>query len=95
MGLGEESKYYNVFMNMLDFMNQEIGNSIQIKNRYEIKNNRMQIFLDSNQSNHYEVCFRDNFLEIALHFESSKSPNDFYLFRMKENRELYREILTP
>jgi hypothetical protein len=41
------------------------------KPQFKIKNNRMQIFLDQNKESHYEICFRRDYYEFVLHFEST------------------------
>jgi hypothetical protein len=35
--------------------------------------NRLRIYLDRIKGTHYEICFRQNYYEFALHFESSPS----------------------
>ena len=41
------------------------------KPEFRVKSNRLQIFLDGIRGSHYEMCFRRDYHEFALHFEST------------------------
>ncbi len=51
--------------------------SPEVANRYPRYDhstpNRLRIYLDRIKGTHYEICFRQNYYEFALHFESSPS----------------------
>ena len=58
---------------------------------HDIKGNRLRLYLNSIKSNHYEVNFRTDYLEIALHFESSLAQNERLLSVFSSHKE---EILA-
>lgn len=41
------------------------------KPEYKVRGNRMAIYLDGITGSHYEMCFRQAYHEIALHFQST------------------------
>ena len=38
---------------------------------FKVRSNRLQIYMDGISGSHYEMCFRRNYHEFALHFEST------------------------
>ncbi len=54
---------------------------------YDINGNRLRLFLNAVKANHYEVCFREKYLEIGLHFESTLQPNELRLNAFIDHKE--------
>jgi hypothetical protein len=44
---------------------------LSLKPVYKVRSNRMAIYLDRITGSHYEICLRQTYHEIALHFEST------------------------
>ncbi len=42
---------------------------------YKVSGNHMEIHLPECRGSHYEICFRQDYTEIALHFQSTLSKN--------------------
>ena len=84
MNTHTDNKYELFYNKMQARLEALLPKPIPVKRlKFEIKGNRMSIYIPGFPGSHYEICFRGSYHEIALHFQSTLNKNESRLAKFK------------
>lgn len=91
----KDKNYAVVFEQIIANLKSHMTPEIYLRNpRFEVRGNRLQIFLDGISGSHYEICFRQAYYEFALHFESTAERNLERRQAFDAHLDVYAQIIS-